>query len=190
MMNFKFYKQTCLALAMAAACTLTGCSKNDTKIVSNESIVDVKGYNNNVVVNNGSFSDKNSSIMVNGVTLKQENDEIKLEVNGQNISVNGSNEEIDNVEIEIKSNEEGDGSLVFVKNIYEYILKDGFVQYGLILDIPEDQKLRNTKIYSYTYQTMDEFNHVYTIYEVDEDGNEILLETHYINSEKDHMLTK
>lgn len=181
MKNFKLYKQACLAFSLAATLSLTGCGSEKTRVVSNESIINVKGSNNHVVVNGSSSLNRDNSVMVNGVSIIQENDELKLQVNGQNITINGSEEKIDNMEIEIKPNDIGDGNLVFIKNIYEYIVEDGFVQYGIILDIPNDKSLRDTAIYSFNYKTIDEYNHVYTLYEVDQDGNETLIETHYIS---------
>lgn len=48
-----------------------------------------------------------------------------------------------------------DGSLVFIKNIYGYIVEDANYEYDIILDIPENKKSRKTDACSYTYEVKD-----------------------------------
>lgn len=197
MKNMNVYKTSCLALFLASSLTLSGCTKDDTNniSISGSSTVEVIGNNNNmninddsqdanVRINNDKSYDKNNTLIVNGVTITEENDKLNIQVEGENISINADSYILDNIEIEIKNNETDDGSLVFVRNIYNYIVEDGNVEFGIILDIPEDKKARKTIIYSYTYKIVDEDKAIYSIYEVDANGNLELLLTQIIDKSK------
>lgn len=193
MKNMKLYKTTCLALCLASSLTLSACGNNDdnTISISGSSIVEVIGDNNKVNIN-GNNKDTSAKIdngqknevTVNGVTITEDNDKLNIQVEGENISINASEHVIDNIEVEIKNNEEDDGSLVFIRNIYEYKLDDGDVEYGIILDIPEDKKSRSTIVYAYTYKIKDDNKAIYSIYEIDKDGNAELLLTQIIDRSK------
>lgn len=168
MKRLKMYN-TCLALLLASSVTLSGCG--------NDGLSEVNISSDNVVV-------ENSSVTVNGVTITENGESLNIHVGDENHNVKATSYNLDNVEIEIKKNETEDGNLVFIKNIYNYIEEAGDVEYGIILDRPKDKSLRKTLVYSYTYKIIDADNAVYSIYEVDDDGTEILLETHIIDRDK------
>lgn len=180
---------TCLALLLASSVTLSGCGSSEVSIFNNakrssSTSVQVNGDNNNVVVNGDNVVVENSSVTVNGVTITENGDSLNIHVGDESHNVKATSYNLDNVEIEIKKNETEDGNLVFIKNIYNYIEEDGNVEYGIILDRPKNKSLRKTLVYSYTYKIIDADNAVYAIYEVDDDGNEILLETHIVDRDK------
>lgn len=188
MRNFSIYKKACAVIALSSSLILSGCGKEEvfnfnSDVTSTSDVVNVNG-NNNLVVING-----NNSISVNGVTITEgkEKDKLNIQVDDKILEVNVDAYCLDNIDIEIKDNENLDGNLVFIKNIHNYIDKNGNVEYGLILDIPENRESRDILVYSYTYEVQDEDRAIYTIYEIDAEGNAVLLETHIINNSEKNL---
>lgn len=191
MKNVNIYKKTCLAIALASSLTLSGCGKDEVSIVNrvNSTTVEIAGDNNKVSINGNDIKQVNNLISVNEVTITGDKDKLNIKVEDETISVDVDAYNLDNIVIEIKDNEV-DGSLVFIKNIFSYIVEDGNYEYGIILDIPEDKKTRKTNVYSYTYEVKDNDKAIYTIYEIDGNGNKVLLETHIIDKSAKLGLSK